>query len=57
MPNLLSVLKYVQEMETAILDDNPITVNEVEGAKCISTCAACWESIKTKQSAKVFNEF
>ena len=55
--HLMSVLKYVQEMEAAVFDDKPITVNEIEGAKCIATCAACWESIENKQSAKVFNEF
>lgn len=55
--HLMSVLKYVQEMEAAIFDAKPITVNEIEGAKCISTCAACWESIEKKQSVKVFNEF
>lgn len=55
--HLMSVLKYVQEIEDCILRDKPVTVNEIEGAKCIATCAACWESIKTGQTAKVFNEF
>lgn len=55
--HLMSVLKYVQEMEDCVLNDKQPTVNEIEGAKCIATCAACWESIKTGQTAKVFNEF
>lgn len=55
--HLMSVLKYVRELEDAIAKDTAISVNEVEGAKCIATCAACWESIKTGQTAKVFNEF
>jgi len=55
--HLMSVLKYVQEVEDCILNHRRATVNEIEGAKCIAVCAACWESIKTGQTAKVFNEF
>ena len=55
--HLMSVLKYVQEIEDCILNDKPVLVNEVEGAKCIATCAACWESIKTGRPAKVLNAF
>lgn len=55
--HLMSVLKYVREMEGCILHDQPVTVNEIEGAKCIATCAACWESIQSGQTARVFNEF
>ena len=55
--HLMSVLKYVKEIEDCILHDKPVVVNEIEGAKCIATCAACWESIKTQQTARVFNDF
>lgn len=55
--HLMSLLKYVQDIEDSIINDKKVTVNEIEGAKCIATCAACWESIKTGSSAKVFNEF
>ena len=55
--HLMSVLKYVQEMEDCVLNDKQPTVNEVEGAKCIAVCAACWASIQSGQTAKVFNEF
>lgn len=55
--HLMSVLKYVQEIEDCILNDKPVLVNEVEGAKCIATCAACWESIKTGRPAQVLNAF
>jgi predicted dehydrogenase len=55
--HLMSVLKYVQEVEDCILNHKQATVNEVVGAKCIAVCAACWESIKTGQTVKVFNEF
>jgi hypothetical protein len=44
-------------MEYCILNDKPPVTNEIEGAKCIATCAACWQSIRTGGPAKVFNEF
>lgn len=53
----MSVLKYVQEIEECILRDQAVVVNEVEGAKCIATCAACWDSINSGKTAKVFNDF
>jgi predicted dehydrogenase len=55
--HLMSVLKYVKEMEECIVQDKKTSINEVEGAKVISTCSACWESIKTGKPVKVFNEF
>lgn len=55
--HLMSVLKYVMEVEGCIINDTPPSINEVEGAKCIAVCSACWESIKTGKPAKVFNEF
>ena len=51
--HLMSVLKYVQEIEDCILNDKPVLANEIEGAKCIATFAACWESIKTSRTAQV----
>ncbi|MBN1445538.1 MAG: Gfo/Idh/MocA family oxidoreductase [Candidatus Omnitrophica bacterium] len=55
--HLMSVLKYVMEMEECILQDKQPLINEVEGAKVISACSACWESVKTGKAIKVFNEF
>jgi predicted dehydrogenase len=55
--HLLAVMRYVQEVEDCVLHSQRTSVNEIEGAKCIAVCAACWESIKTGQTAKVFNEF
>jgi predicted dehydrogenase len=55
--HLASVLKYVKEMEDCVLNDKTPVINEIEGAKCIAACAACWESIRTGKPAKVFNEF
>lgn len=53
----LSVFKYVREMEACIKNNTKPTVNEIEGAKCIAVCSACWESINKKTLVKVFNEF
>jgi len=55
--HLASVLKYVGEMEDCILNDKVPLINEVEGAKVISACQACWDSIDTGLPVKVFNEF
>ena len=53
----MSVLKYVQEMESCILNDAVPSVNEIEGAKCIAVCAAADVSLRSGQSVKVFNDF
>lgn len=52
-----SVLRYIKEMEDCILNDKTPAVDAVEGAKAVAVCSAVEESIKTGQSAKVFNEF
>jgi len=53
----MSVLKYVKEMESCILNDTTPAVNEIEGAKCIAVCAAADTSLRTGQAVKVCNEF
>jgi predicted dehydrogenase len=55
--HLASVLKYVSEMEGCILNDKRPPIDEIEGAKVISTCSACWDSINSGKPVKVFNEF
>jgi predicted dehydrogenase len=51
------VLRYVLEMERSIMHNTKPSVNEIEGAKCIAVSEAAWESIRTGQAVKVFNEF
>jgi predicted dehydrogenase len=53
----ISVLNYVREMEACLEEDRPPAIDVVSGAKTIAVSAACWESIKTGQPAKVFNAF
>ena len=53
----MSVLSYMQEMDSCILSGNTPTVNEIEGAKCIAVSAAADESVRTGQSVKVVNAF
>jgi predicted dehydrogenase len=51
------VLRYLRHFEECLLEDRRPMVNEREGAKCIATCAAAWESIRTGRPAKVDNAF
>ena len=55
--HLLSVRRYIQEMEVCIEQNRSPVVNELDGAKCAAVSSACWESIKTGSVVKVFNEF
>jgi len=52
-----SVFKYIREMEECIIQDRPAKINEIEGAKAISTCYACEQSIITGTPVAVFNDF
>jgi predicted dehydrogenase len=51
------VLRYLRHFEECLLEDRQPLVNEREGARCIATCAAAWESVRTGQPAKVDNAF
>ena len=51
------VLRYMRHFEECLIEDTRPRVDEIEGAKCIAVCAAAWESVKTGQPAKVFNDF
>jgi predicted dehydrogenase len=51
------VLRYLRHFEECLLEDRRPLVDEREGARCIATCAAAWESIRTGLPAKVDNRF
>lgn len=51
------VLRYMRHLEECLIDDKKPLVDEIEGAKCIATCDAAWESVATGQPIKVFNDF
>lgn len=51
------VWRYMRHFEECLLEDKRPLIDEVAGAKVIATAAACWESIRTGQPAKVANEF
>ena len=48
---------YMRHFEECLMDDKKPLVDEIEGAKCISVCAAAWKSIESGQPEKVFNDF
>ena len=51
------VLRYMRHFEECLIEDKKPMVDEIEGARCISVCAAAWKSIETGQPEKVFNDF
>ena len=51
------VWRYMRHFEECIVEDKRPLIDEVEGAKVISTCSACWDSIHSGLPAKVFNDF
>ena len=51
------VLRYMRHFEECLIEDKRPMVDEIEGAKCISACAAAWKSIETGKPEKVFNDF
>jgi predicted dehydrogenase len=51
------VLRYLRHMEACIVEDRRPLVDEIEGAKCIATCAAVAESIRTGLPVRVLNTF
>ncbi|HEV8636614.1 MAG TPA: hypothetical protein VG370_20535 [Chloroflexota bacterium] len=40
------VLRYLRHFEECLLEDRRPLVDEREGAGCIPTCAAAWESVR-----------
>lgn len=52
-----AVIQYMRQMEDAIVNDTQPSPDALEGARCISTCLAAWESIRTGKAVKVRNEF
>lgn len=53
----LAVQRYMADFEDAIVNDRRPAIDAWEGVKTIAALAACWESIRSGQSAKVQNEF
>lgn len=51
------VWRYLRDFERCVLADTRPSIDEIEGAKCIATCAAVAESIQTGLPARVFNDF
>jgi len=51
------VIAYLTHFEECILQGAAPLVDHRDGARVVATCAACWESIRTGQPAKVRNEF
>ena len=51
------VWRYMRHFEECLVEDKKPLVNEIEGAKVIATCSACWQSIRTGLPAKVDNCF
>ncbi len=51
------VWRYLRHFEQCLVEDRRPVVDEIEGAKCIATCAAVAESIRTGLPARVTNEF
>lgn len=51
------VLRYMKHFEDCILNNKKPLIDEVEGAKAISACSACWESLRSGKPIKVRNEF
>lgn len=47
------VWRYMRHFEECLIEDKRPLIDEVAGAKVIATAAACWESIRTGQPAKV----
>ena len=51
------VWRYMRHFEQCLTQDRRPLVDELEGAKVIATCSACWESVRTGLPAKVDNDF
>lgn len=51
------VIAYLVHLEECILQGTRPLVDQRDGAKVVSTCAACWESVRTGLPVKVRNEF
>ena len=51
------VWRYLRHFEACLVEDRRPLVDEIEGAKCIATCAAIAESMRTGLPARVFDAF
>lgn len=51
------VWRYMRHFEDCLINEKRPLIDEVEGAKVIATCSACWESVRTGLPTKVVNEF
>ena len=52
-----TVIRYMRHLQQCLEGDLEPTPNVVEGAKSVAVGVAAWESIRTGQPVKVFNEF
>jgi len=52
-----TVTRYMRHFQECLDDDGEPSPNVVDGAKSVAVGVAAWESIRTGQVVKVFNEF
>ncbi len=52
-----AVIQYLRHLEDCIVNDRQPSPDALEGARCISTCMAAWESVRTGKPIKVRNTF
>ena len=52
-----TVIRYMRHFQNCIEEDTEPSPNAVDGAKSVAVGVAAWESIRTGQPVKVFNDF
>jgi len=51
------VIRYMQHFQQCLDQDLEPSPNVIDGAKSVAVGVAAWESIRTGQPVKVFNDF